>query len=219
MRSGLLILPLGLIEAFAGLITGAVIHRTGRYVELTWLGLVLLAIGNGLFANLDAYSSLGEIIGYQIVAGFGSGFLFEPPIIAIQAMVSQDDTATATATIGFIRNLAMSSSIVIGGVVFQNSMERMKPKLLAAGMPERLATRMSGQSAIANVDVIRTIHDPAQLTTVKEAFAWSLRNMWVFYTAMCGIGLFACAFMPRIKLNKEHVETQTGLRQAGDGKE
>lgn len=70
MRSGVLILPLGLIEAFAGLITGAVIYRTGRYAELTWLGLVLLAIGNGLFANLDAYSSLGEIIGYQIVAGF-----------------------------------------------------------------------------------------------------------------------------------------------------
>lgn len=95
----------------------------------------------------------------------------------------------------------------------------MKPKLLAAGMPEGLATRMSGQSAIANVDVIKTIQDPTQLTAVKEAFAWSLRNMWILYTAMCGIGLFACAFMSKIKLNKEHVETQTGLRQAGDGKE
>lgn len=212
MRSGLLILPLPITESISGILTGVIIHRTGKYLELIWVGLILMTVGNGLYINLKVNSSLGEIIGYQIVSGTGAGLLFQTPIIAIQAMVSQKDTATATATIGFIRNLAMSSSIVIGGVVFQNSMSKMKPKMLASGLPENVAAKMSGDSAVANVEVIKTIKNASQLRAVREAFAWSLRNMWILYTALSGLGIFACFFMLKTKLTKEHVETRTGLK-------
>jgi hypothetical protein len=213
MRSGVLILPLPLAEAFSGIATGAIIHKTGRYLELIWGGLVLMLIGNGLYIHLGVDSSLGEIVGYQLISGIGAGFLFQTPIIAIQAMVSQDETATATATLGFIRNMATASSIVIGGVVFQNSMGKMKSSLLATGMSEAMADRMTGDSAAANIEYINQIDDPAQLLAVKEAFAWSLRNMWILYTCMSAVGLFLSAFILKAKLNKEHVETVTGLPQ------
>lgn len=213
MRSGVLTLPLPLTEAFSGILTGFIIHRTGRYLELIWLGLVLLTIGNGLYIHLDAMSSLGEIIGYQIMSGIGAGFLFQTPIIAIQAMVSQDDTAAATATLGFIRNMATASSIVIGGVVFQNSMGKMEPRLLATGMSESLAEKMTGDSAAANIEYIKDITDPVQLLAVKEAFAWSMKNMWILYTCMSGLGLLCSAFILKTRLNKEHVETTTGLNR------
>ncbi len=213
MRSGILILPLPLAEAFSGIVTGAFIHRTGRYLELIWAGLLLMVIGNGLYIHLGVNSSLGEIIGYQLISGIGAGFLFQTPIIAIQAMVSQDETATATATLGFIRNMATASSIVIGGVVFQNSMGKMKAGLLATGMSESLAERMTGNSAAANIEFIAQIEDAVQLLAVKEAFAWSLRNMWILYTCMSAVGLFLSAFILKARLNKEHVETVTGLNQ------
>ncbi|GFF22313.1 MFS transporter, putative [Aspergillus udagawae] len=212
IRSGILVLPLVLSEAFAGIVTGAVIHRTGRYRELIWLGMTLSTIGNGLYIHLNAYSSLGQIVGYQILSGIGAGLMFEPPVIAIQAMVSQDETATATATLGFVRNLAASSSIVIGGVVFQNSMSQMKSTLLAAGMSETLTEQMSGDSAAANIEIIKTIQDATQLLAVKEAFAWSLRNMWILYTCMSALGIIAGVFILKTRLNKEHVETRTGLK-------
>lgn len=211
MRSGILTLPVVLAEAFSGMITGAVIHRTGRYLELIWLGLALMTIGTGLYINLDVDSSLGEIVGYQFLSGFGAGFLFQTPIIAIQAMVSQDETASATATLGFIRNMATATSIVIGGVVFQNSMGQMRPNLLATGMLESLAEQMTGDSAAASIEIIKTIDDAAQLLAVKEAFAWSMRNMWILYTCMSGLGLFFSVFILKTTLNKEHVETVTGL--------
>jgi len=211
MRSGILTLPVVLAEAFSGMITGAVIHRTGRYLELIWLGLALMTIGTGLYINLDVDSSLGEIVGYQFLSGFGAGFLFQTPIIAIQAMVSQDETASATATLGFIRNMATATSIVIGGVVFQNSMGQMRPNLLATGMSESLAEQMTGDSAAASIEIIKTIDDAAQLLAVKEAFAWSMRNMWILYTCMSGLGLFFSVFILKTTLNKEHVETVTGL--------
>ncbi|KAF3388668.1 hypothetical protein F1880_003563 [Penicillium rolfsii] len=213
MRSGVLILPLPLAEAFSGIATGAIIHKTGRYLELIWGGLILMVIGNGLYIHLGVDSSLGEIIGYQLISGIGAGFLFQTPIIAIQAMVSQDETATATATLGFIRNMATASSIVIGGVVFQNSMGKMKPSLLATGISETLAEQMTGNSAAANIEYIGQIDDKAQLLAVKEAFAWSLRNMWILYTCMSAVGLLFSAFILKAQLNKEHVETVTGLNQ------
>ena len=170
MRSGILTLPLPLSEALLGALTGFIIHHTGRYLEVIWLGMVVLTIGNGLNIHLNANSSLGEIICYQIVSGMGAGFLFQPPIIAIQAMVSQDETATATATLGFIRNMATASSIVIGGVVFQNRISKMKPGLLAIGMPENLAEQMTGESTAANIEYIRNITDPVRYCYERGIF-------------------------------------------------
>jgi hypothetical protein len=128
-------------------------------------------------------------------------------------MISQEDTAAATATFGFIRNLATSMSIVIGGVVFQNSMSLREAELLAAQLPQDLAMALAGPSATANVITIRDIKDPLQQLVVKEAFAESLRNMWILYTCMAACGLLASVFITKQVLSQEHTETETGIKR------
>lgn len=120
-----------------GILTGVVIHRSGRYIEIIWIGTIFKALGFGLLINLKAQSTLREIVPLEIVAGIGSELLFEPPLIALQTLVSQEDTATATATFGFIRNIGLVLSIVIGGVVFQNGMSLRAPQLRASGLPRK----------------------------------------------------------------------------------
>ena len=71
--------------------------------------------------------------------------------------------------------------------------------------------RIAGDSA-ASIEYIGAIDDKAQLLAVREAFAWSLRNMWILYTCMSAVGIFFSAFILRANLNKEHVETRTGLK-------
>jgi hypothetical protein len=88
----------------------------------------------------------------------------------------------------------------------------MKSTLLAAGMSETLTEQMSGDSAAANIEIIKTIEDAAQLLAVKKAFASSLRNMWILYTCMSALGIVAGLFILKTRLNKEHVETRTGLK-------
>lgn len=211
--SGLLLLPLVLPEALTGIVVGVLIHRTGRYRELIWLGTSLLTLGYGLLIHLDAHSSLGEIIGLQIIAGIGGGLLFEPPMIAIQVHVSQDDTATATAAFGFVRNLATSLGIVLGGVVFQNSMQLREPRLRDAHLPANITQALSGAGAAANVMVIGTIASASQRDVVKEAFAWSLRNMWILFTSVGLCGVVASVFIETQTLGRHHVETVTGLKK------
>ena len=194
-----------------GITCGIIIHRTGKYLEVQWIGSALLTLGFGMLIHLNATSPLSEIVSFQIVAGLGSGLLFEPPLIALQAHVSQDDTATATATLSFIRNLGMSMSIVIGGVIFQNGMHLRTKNMISAGVPADVASEFSAGDAAANVEKISTIVDLAQKLAIKEAYAWSLRNLWILYTCISFVGLVATAFVAKRKLSKEHVETRTGL--------
>jgi MFS family permease len=213
LRSGVLILPVIVTEATMGILTGVLIHRTGRYLEIIWIGTIFMTLGFGLLINLNATSTLREIIPFQIVAGIGSGVLFEPPLIALQTLVSQDDTATATATFGFIRNVGLSLSIVIGGVVFQNGMSLRAPQLRASGLPSNITDQFSGSAAAANVMIISTLQNPDQKLVVKEAFAWSLRNMWILFTSVAVCGILATAFITKQVLGREHTETKTGLKK------
>lgn len=214
LRSGVLVMPITVTEACMGILAGVIIHRTGRYLEMVYIGVILMTIGNGLYCRFSAHSSIGEIIGYQIVAGLGAGLLFEAPIIAIQAQVSQDDTATATATFGFCRHLATSFSIVVAGVIFQNSMD-LKVKSLSQppiSLPSNITAKLSGGAAAANVMLIGTIQDPVQKLAVKVAFAESMRNMWIFYTCLAGLAAVSSLFIKKLHLSKEHVETKTGIK-------
>ncbi|KAL1987062.1 hypothetical protein VTN96DRAFT_4936 [Rasamsonia emersonii] len=219
LHSGLLILPIVLTESFLSALAGVIIHRTGRYLELIRVGTAFTVLGTGLYIDLDTDSSLGQIIGFQIVAGIGSGLLFSPPLIAMQSNVSQADTAAATATFGFVRNLATASSIVLGGVIFQNSMTLRKTSLRAAGLSPALTEQLAGADAAANVLLLRNSTTTVlglqqqQRQAIKDAFAWSLRNMWILYMSVAAVGMVASAFVSKQRLSKEHVETKTGIKE------
>lgn len=213
IQSGLYIIPLSVAEGLMGIVTGILIHRTGRYLELIWIGLVLLTIGNGLYILLDATSSVGQVIGFELIAGIGAGLVFEPPLIAMQAFVAQDDVATATSVVGFVRNLATSMSIVIGGVVFQNSMGLQTSRLRDSGLSQSLVMDFGGGDAAASVALIGTVEDMSQRLAIKEAFAYSLRNMWILMTSVSACGLVASVFIAKARLSKEHTETVTGIKE------
>ncbi|KAJ9612207.1 hypothetical protein H2200_003804 [Cladophialophora chaetospira] len=213
LRSGLLLLPLILTEATTGVAAGIYIHQVGRYIELIWVGVILLTLGNGLYIYLTATTPIGTIVAFEIVSGLGVGLLFDPPYIALQALVSQDDIATATATLGFMRNIGVSLSIVIGGVIFQNGMSLQIPTLRASGLPNDLVHTLSGPNAATNINLIATISDQTQKLAVKQAFAWSLRNLWILCTCMAALGLLAAALVTQKELSSEHTETRTGIKK------
>ena len=211
LHSGVLILPLLITASVVGGGTGLYVHKTGRYHDAIWLGTASLTLGFGLMVNLDAFSNLGKIIGYQIVVGIGAGCLFQPPLLAIQALVSQEDTATASAVFGFTRDLASSMTVVIGGVVFQNRMQGQRGELVAAGLPSNITTQLSGTHAAANVGIIKTVSDVAQRNAIKQAYATSLSSIWILMCAVAGCAVIATFFIGSTNLRIEHVETKTGL--------
>lgn len=140
-------------------------------------GLPLMVLGTGLLTTLEIELQFPKLITYQLLIGAGIGMNFEGPLLALQASNSLQDTSTATATISFIRMLASAMSAVIGGVVFQNQINKEYPDLLAAIGPD-IAGLFSGVEAAANVNAVKKLPMELQLV-VKEAFLKSLRGMWI----------------------------------------
>ena len=217
LRSGILILPMMITAATVDILAGILIHRTGRYREVIWSGATLMTLGRGLYVNFGTDTSVAkivgfQIIGFQIIASIGEALLFQAPMIAIQSTVSQADAAAATATFAFIRNVATSLSIVLGGVVFQNSMAARQSALAAAGLSKSVLKSLSGDQAAANVDIIKSIQDVTQHHVVQDAFAWSLRNMFIMYTGVAAVAVVASAFIKQSHMSTEHTETKTGVK-------
>lgn len=87
------------------------------------------------------------------------------------------------------------------------------PQFRVSGVPRNITDQFSGGAAAANVMVVSTPHNPAQKLVVKEAFAWSLRNMWILFTSAAVCGNVATAFITKQVLGREHTETKTGLKK------
>ena len=213
MISGVLLIPLIFATAIMAILCGLYTNRTGRYIELIWIGVVLMTIGNGLYIHLNATSSLAEVIAFEVVAGLGAGLLFQPPLIALQALVPQDDSAAAVGTLSFVQTLATSLAVVLGGIVFQDSMDLQVPKLHAAGLPSNITDVLSGTSAAANTMLVKTIANPGQRLLVKQAFSWSIRNIFILSTGVSACGILASSFIVKAVLSNEHVETRTGIQE------
>jgi len=213
LRSGILLLPFILTGAVAGVICGVIIHRTGRFIEIIWVGTALLCLGFGLFIMWTPETTTAKVVGYQVIAGIGSGVLFEAPLIAIQSQVDQQDVATATSTLTFVRCIAVTVSVVVGGTMFMNSIETQQGALRAAGLPPNILRSLAGDEAMANVMLPGTLSNPAWEYAAKKAFSLATRNMWIMYTAFGALGVIASFFVRSAHLSSEHVETVTGIKK------
>jgi hypothetical protein len=207
--SGVYTLATALPLSFMSVATGIFIRKTGQYLPPIWFGFTLLTLGYGLFTDLWRTSSWAKIILYQIVAGIGVGPNFQAPLIALQSNISPRDIASATSTFQFIRALALSASVVVGGVVFQNEMQKQGSEL-AAELGSSTAKQLSGFNAGASTQMVDKLPEP-QRTIVRDAFAHAMHYLWIMYVCFAAAGLLCCLMLRRRKLERKHEQTRTGL--------
>lgn len=207
--SGVYVLPQALALAFSSLSTGVFVAKTGLFRPPIYFAFFMLLLGFGLFINLDATSSWAKIIIYQIIAGLGIGPMFQAPIIAIQAHINPRDIGTATATIGFVRQLSTAISVVIGEVVYENQFAKKRPQIAAAVGPAA-ADFLTGGNVGASTSFIDSLPQPGK-RIVRAALADSLQPMWIMYTCFAALGFVIMFGIKGRELTREHKETKTGL--------
>jgi Fungal trichothecene efflux pump (TRI12) len=207
--SGVYLLAYAISLSLLSVSSGLFIRATGRYQEPIWFGMILLTVGFGLFILLGPTENIGMIIGFQIVAGIGTGPNFQAPLIALQTMVPPRDIAAAVATFQLARNVATSVSIVIGSVVFQNALKHRKAALTAA-VGADVANQLAGFNAAASTGLIQQLPDNEK-AAARVVLAESLKDMWIMYTAVAFIGLLCSLMIAKKKLEREHTVHKTGL--------
>ncbi len=129
-------------------------------------------------------------------------------MIGLQNGVSPQDIATATATFGFDRNLASSIGVVVGGVIFQNGVQRNAGVLQSALGPA--AEFLLGGGAIASTGSVNGL-PKVQEELVRTVYRGAIRDIWIFAVAFSGAGLLVILAIRKSVLSRDHVEVKTGL--------
>jgi hypothetical protein len=108
-------------------------------------------------------------------------------------------------------------SVVIGGVVFQNGMQKQYPSLVEQLGPDT-ANLLSGSNAAASVGLVAQLPGPSQ-EIARGAYWNSLRTMYTVYVCFSGFGLLLSFFVGSRQLSKEHHEAKTGLKAMEEARE
>lgn len=177
LTSGLYLLPFIVALSLSAAGTGIFIQKTGKYLPLMRFGIIIMALGVGLFIDLSFEKNLTKLFIFQILGGIGVGMNSEGPVLSAQAAASGKDTAAVSATMGFVRSISTVISIVIGGVIFRNEMQTENSKLVQQFGPQ-VAGKFNGESATINVNDISALPE-GQQSAVRQAYFVSLRAVWI----------------------------------------
>jgi len=186
MMSGVYLLPTILPQLFAAGLSGVLLQKTGYVIPLAIVGTILLSIGSGLYSLLEPGSPTGHWVGYQILAGVGSGLSMQLAIITVQAAVGAQNLATGMAFVIFAQSLGPAIVLTICNVIFDSS--------LRTELNERIPHADAAAIMRAGATGYRQIlEDAGDLAAVEAAVADSVGR--VFYlvasiAAACGVVLW-----------------------------
>ncbi|EXK91400.1 hypothetical protein FOQG_06184 [Fusarium oxysporum f. sp. raphani 54005] len=125
-KSGVMLLPITLLQTASSTFSGLIVHWIGRYRECILFGWLCWAVGLGLImSTLDENTGVGKQIGYSVLIGVGVGNTLQPALIATQAGVERRDMAVVTSFRNFVRNLGATFGLAICGTVLY-----VKPKAI-----------------------------------------------------------------------------------------
>jgi len=211
LMSGVYLLPYIVSLSIISAIAGILIKKTGKYKILISTGTAIATLGFGLFTDLGPKQDWVKLAIFQVVAGIGIGPNFQAPLIALQTNIEPSDIGSATSTFSFLRQLGTSVSVVVGGAIFNNEMQKQQSYLQREMSSSQLANRLSGSNAAGSVQLVAhlTGHDGE---VARIAYWNALKTMYIVYTVFAGVGLIISLFIKQVNLSKVHTEHKTGLK-------
>ncbi|GJN87561.1 hypothetical protein Rhopal_000515-T1 [Rhodotorula paludigena] len=207
-KSGALIIPQLATTTIFVFFSGQLVSRVGEYKPSICVGYAIWAVGLGLLSTLDEKSSIGKIIGFQLVNGAGQGQTLQTSLVAAQAAVARSEISVVTSVRNFMRSLGGTVFLVIAAAILNNTLR------------SQLTSHGFDSSTISTV-----IDDPASIWTSTSAFSAAEKTQIIlgyvqgFHTlfhVLCGVvGLdfiVAVLFIKRHSLSRGDEEA---LKQRG----
>jgi MFS family permease len=197
-RSGLILLPLNIAWTMASVLSGRAISRYGRYKAFTVVGSIVVLVGLGWLAAVDASTGAVELAAAGTVFGIGMGLTIQTYVISLQNAVERRELGVATAANQFCRSIGGALAVAAFGTV----------------LVTRLGTELSRHAAAAAAQVdpgellrspaVAQQFAPAVVEGVRVSLAASLH--WVFLGAL---PLAAGALATALALRERPLRTTT----------
>lgn len=195
-KAGIQILPYSLGSSVISLIVGFLIAKTGEVRSVIWISYFLMTLGYGLMILLDESSSLAVQVITPLVAGFGVGGLFFPPLILMQAAMPIKDMATTTATTGLIRQLGSTVGVSVGQTIWSSELRKRLSSITTT-------LDLSSANIAESIRQINTLMPLSLRKEVQHAYTTSISTIWVVDTPIIGVCFVLVMFLKAYSLRRK----------------
>ncbi|KAI1746639.1 MFS gliotoxin efflux transporter glia [Xylaria castorea] len=183
LSSGILTIPTILSTSIASFVSSAFVGKIGLYSPFLLVGAALSTIGAGLIYTWDLDTSIGRIIGYQIIYGVGTGISVQIPLIVVSVVVAAADHAIATATILFFQFSSAAYGVGATGSILNNLLLGALQTYLPNENPQ--AVLLIGSSALQDH------FQGDELQGARESYLHGLHGSWALAIALFGVASLA----------------------------
>jgi hypothetical protein len=186
--AGIHLLPTILALLPGAIIGGLLLSKYGRYKPILVGGFTFIVVGFGLFTLLDENSSTGAWVGFQVLESLGAGFGIGAMLPALLAPLSDDDTALATATWGFMRSFGIMWGVAVAGTIYTNRAAQLAGGGAISDAAIAAQFMSGGAYGAAQVDFLDSLSADtrAQVIAVQSN---ALQRSWQIAIAFGGVGL------------------------------
>ncbi|KAF8198798.1 transporter [Mycena galopus ATCC 62051] len=194
-QSGIDLLPFMLSVVLSNIISGQLVGKFGYYWPFLVVAPCFLAVGSGLLYTLTPASTSASIIGFQILAGVGTGLGMQNSLLAIQVEFRAEPRLLGQATSmgSFAQFLGGTLGLGVAEPVFSS----MLAKYLTQYAPDAPAAIVK-ESPTA----IYTALAQAMIAPVVRSYADALKIVFVLGVPVAGIALVAAMFIQNVKIPK-----------------
>ena len=198
LLAAVLQLPLVVTQSTFSTAGGYYISRMNRYGEIIWIGFGMWTLGAGLLVQCDETIGFGLISFFLVVMGIGTGFVFQPTLVALQAHCPKAQRAVVTSNRNFLRSSGGAVGLAVSSAVLAN--------VLKASLPPRLVG--VANSTFATPDL--SMYTPADRIIIRQAYAAASRAVFIWCVPLAATALLLCFFIKDEGLQrKEETEATT----------
>ncbi|KAF7314643.1 Major facilitator transporter-like protein [Mycena kentingensis (nom. inval.)] len=216
-KSGIDLLPFMLSTVASIIISGQLVGKFGRYYPFLLVAPVFLAIGSGLLYTISPTTASAKIVGFQILAGVGTGLGMQNSLLSIQVEFRDKSEARllgqATSMASFAQFFGGTIGLGVAG----------KTRLCdgARKVPTQVRTRSAGRdrSGEPNGDLRRPTPGDVGKTEicmcrrvtaygVVRSYTDSLRIVFILGVPLAGLGLITAVFIKNLKIERPPVDKQ-----------
>ncbi len=200
-RSGVQMLPTVIVLVPFSAISGALLSKFGRYKPFHIGGFIIIVTGFGCFITLDRHSPMVAWIMVQVTVAIGSGLALSTLLPAVQARLSDKDTASATATWAFIRQFGVVFGVTVPAAIFNSRVSSLLGRVSDEGVRHALSNGAAYDHGTKAY--IGQFQDPLK-SQIISVFDDSLKLVWIFATAMAGLGFLLVFLEEEVSLRTEN---------------
>ncbi|TLS21200.1 uncharacterized protein PpBr36_10634 [Pyricularia pennisetigena] len=193
-QSGYMIFPLSAPFAPCAMIAGIVMSKTGRYKPIHVVGLGCITAGFALAASLGASSNKPGTTATWVIAELlmaaGIGGIMTCLLPAVQAELSDKDTAASTGTWAFVRSYGMIWGTSVPAALFNDRFEQLLWTIDDASTRALLA---HGEAYSRGPAIVHTLPDDIKAQVV-DVFTKSMQRVWQIGIAFAAVSFLVATF-------------------------